>query len=276
MIRIISKLDIKNGYLIKGINLEGLRVLGEPYDFAQMYYKDGIDEVFYVDNVATLYGTNNLSKFIRKTAKNLFVPLAIGGGIKSIKDAYQAFQDGADKIVINSAAIINPKFISNLAKIFGSANICVSIETIKYDNKYFISRSNGRDLEKVNPFEWARKVQNLGAGEICLTSVNHEGIERGFDLKLYERVSKSISIPILAHGGCGNYKHVYEVIKNSNVSGVVLSSLLHYNYYHYMRLKQIKTGNISFITNNFNPQKKKINHIKELKKYLNTKNISTR
>jgi len=275
-IRIITRLDIKNGFLIKGINLEGLRVLGDPYKFSQEYYKDGIDEIFYVDNVATLYGTNNLSKFIKKTATNLFVPLAVGGGIKCIKDAHRAFEHGADKIAINSAAILNPKFINDLVKIFGSANVCVSIETIKYDDKYFISRSNGRDIEKLNPFEWAKKMQDFGAGEICLTSVNQEGLGRGFDLKLYEKVSNIISIPILAHGGCGKYEDVQKVVKNSNISGVVLSSMLHYQYLHYVKLKKITLGNTTYLENNFDPKRKKINHIRKLKEYLNANNILTR
>ena len=276
LIRIIARLDIKNGFLIKGINLEGLRVLGDPYNFAQTYYKDGIDEIFYVDTVATLYGTNNLSKFIKRTANNLFVPLAIGGGIKTVDDAKKIFQAGADKIVINSSAILKPKVIDQFARLFGSANLCLSIEAIKLENNYFISRSNGRDIEKINPIEWIKIAQDLGAGEISLTSVNYEGLERGFDLDLYEKASKVIKIPLIAHGGCGSFSHVEKLIKNSDIDGVVISSLFHYNYFHRFKFKKIDLGNTEFLENHIRPNVKKKNTIKGLKKYLKLKNILTR
>ncbi len=276
LIRIIARLDIKNGYLIKGINLEGLRVLGDPYNFAQTYYKDGIDEIFYVDTVATLYGTNNLSKFIKRTANNLFVPLAIGGGIKTVNDAKKIFQAGADKIVINSSAILNPKVIDKFARLFGSANLCLSIEAIKLENNYFISRSNGRDIEKINPIEWIKIAQDLGAGEISLTSVNYEGLERGFDLGLYEKASNIIKIPLIAHGGCGSFSHVEKLIKSSEIDGVVISSLFHYNYFQRFKFKKINLGNTEFLENNIKLNTKKQNVIKQLKKYLKAKNILIR
>ena len=135
-IRIIPKLDIKNGMLIKGINLEGLRVLGNPYNFATYYYNNLADEICYIDNVATLYGTNNLSGFISDTARNIFVPISVGGGIKSIEDIERIFKAGADKVCINSAAINNPKFLHQASRIFGSANITIIIEYIKIKNKF--------------------------------------------------------------------------------------------------------------------------------------------
>ena len=165
-IRIIPKLDIKNGMLIKGINLEGLRVLGDPFNFARYYYENLADEICYIDNVATLYGTNNLSNFISDTAKNIFIPISVGGGIKTIDDVKRIFNAGADKICINSAAIEKPKFISKIARIFGSANITIIIEYIKIDNKYFITKSTGRDTVRIDPIKWAKIVEKEGAGEI--------------------------------------------------------------------------------------------------------------
>ena len=141
-IRIIPKLDIKNGMLIKGINLEGLRVLGDPFNFAKYYYENHADEICYIDNVATLYGTNNLSSFISQTAKNIFIPISVGGGIRKIQDIERIFKAGADKVCINSAVIDNPKFLHQASRIFGSANITVVIEYVKIDNKYLLDNYN--------------------------------------------------------------------------------------------------------------------------------------
>ena len=211
-IRIIPFLDIKNGLLIKGINLEGLRVLGKARDFSNYYYKSGADEICYIDNVATLYGTNNLSNFITDTAKDVFIPLSVGGGIRSIDDMKKMFSAGADKICINSSIIENPNLLERAAKIFGSANITIMIQSIRVDAKYNVSKANGRDLANINPIKWAKKVENYGAGEIILTSVNNEGLKKGFDIKLTNAVSRSVNIPVIAHGGAGNFKDVYEVI----------------------------------------------------------------
>jgi len=232
LIRIIPKLDIKNGLLIKGINLEGLRVLGNPLDFANYYFKNGADEICYLDNVATLYGTNNISSFVTKTAKNIFIPLSVGGGIKNLKDIEVMLKAGADKVCINSAAIDNIDFISNAAKIFGSSTIVSVIETVRINGKYFISKSNGRDLEDIHPLEWAKKVENAGAGEILLTSVNDEGLQSGFDIFMAKTISNSVKIPVIAHGGAGNFNHVYEVISKTNISGVAIASLFHYDIFN--------------------------------------------
>ena len=158
-IRIIPFLDIKNGLLIKGINLEGLRILGKANDFSNYYYKSGADEICYIDNVATLYGTNNLSKFITETAKDIFIPLSVGGGIRSIEDMKKMFSAGADKICINSSIIENPTLLKQSAKIFGSANITVMIQAINIDDKYYVSKANGRDIVNISPLKWAKEVR---------------------------------------------------------------------------------------------------------------------
>lgn len=275
LIRIIPILDIKNGLLIKGINLEGLRILGKAKNFANYYYENGADEICYIDNVATVYGTNNLSKFVTETAKDVFIPLSVGGGIRSINDVEKMLLAGADKICINSAVIENIEFLKKASRIFGSANITVIIQSVKIEKKYYTSRSNGRDLSKINPLDWAKKVQDSGAGEIIITSVNNEGLKKGFDLELISKLSKQISIPIIAHGGGGSFQDIYKVIKNTNISGVGLASFLHYDSLNYFPRFKPKIGNTEFL-NNFSKSKKRRNMILEIKKYLKSKRIKVR
>ena len=274
-IRIIPFLDIKNGLLIKGINLEGLRVLGKASNFSNHYYKSGADEICYIDNVATLYGTNNLSKFISETANNVFIPLSVGGGIKTLEDIKKMLSAGADKVCINSAAIDNISLLKQASRIFGSANITIVIQSIKINNKYYISKSSGRDLIKINSIDWAQKVEDNGAGEIILTSVNNEGLKKGFDIDLTNKVCEKVNIPVIAHGGAGTFKNIYEVIKYTDISGVGLASILHYEALNYFPKLETKIGNTNFLQN-FNKVKKKRNLILEIKNYLKSKKIKIR
>ena len=275
LIRIIPFLDIKNGLLIKGINLEGLRIIGKAKNFSNFYYNNGADEICYIDNVATLYGTNNLSKFITNTAKDVFIPLSVGGGVRSIQDIKSILLAGADKICVNSAAIENINFLKVASRIFGSANITVIIQAIKIDNKYFISSANGREIHKINPFDWAKKVQDYGAGEIVVTSVNNEGLKGGFDLKLTKKISEIVSIPTIAHGGAGSFEDIYNVIKSSKISGVGIASLFHYETLHFFPKFKPNTGNVEFLKN-VSKKKIKVNLIYKLKKFLKSKNINVR
>lgn len=275
LIRVIPFLDIKNGLLIKGINLEGLRIIGKAENFSNYYYESGADEICYIDNVATLYGTNNLSKFITNTAKDIFIPLSVGGGIRNIHDIKLMLLAGADKVCINSAAINNINFLKEASRIFGSANVSVVIQSIKINNEYFISSSNGREIHKINPFDWAKKVEDYGAGEIIITSVNHEGLKKGFDLNLIKKISESTTIPTIAHGGAGNFEDILKVIKFSKINGVGLASLLHYETLHLFPKFKPKTGNIEFLKN-VEKKRKKINIISKLKKYLKSKKINIR
>ena len=274
-IRIIPFLDIKNGLLIKGINLEGLRVLGKASNFSDHYYKNGADEICYIDNVATLYGTNNLSKFISETANNIFIPLSVGGGIKTLEDIKKMLSAGADRVCINSAAIDNINLLKQASRIFGSANITIIIQSIKINKKYYISKSSGRDLIKINPIDWAQKVEDYGAGEIIITSVNNEGLKKGFDIELTKKVSEKVNIPVIAHGGAGNFEDIYKVIKYTNISGVGLASILHYEALNYFPKLKPKVGNINFLQN-FNKVKKKKNLISEIKNYLKSKKVKIR
>jgi imidazole glycerol-phosphate synthase subunit HisF len=273
-IRIIPRLEIKNGLLVKGINLEGLRVLGDPLKFSENYYNYGADEIIYTDVVATLYGTNNLSKFVKRTSEKVFVPLTVGGGIRSIKDIEEMLKNGADKVSINSSAIDNLNFVYEASRIFGSSTIVSNIECVKIKNKYFISKSNGRDLVKVDPLIWAKKLEDSGVGEIVLVSVNHEGLKYGFDLKILDKISSKINIPVIAAGGAGEFQHIYDVIRKTNISGVSISSLFHYNICSQFKFKKKKIGNFHYLEEL--KRKKDDYPILKLKKFLKLKGIDVR
>ena len=274
-IRIIPVLDIKNGLLIKGINLEGLRVLGKASNFSNHYYKNGADEICYIDNVATLYGTHNLSKFITETAKNIFIPLLVGGGIKTIKTIKNMLSAGADKICFNSAVVDNINLLKQASRIFGSANITIIIQATRINKKYYISTSNGKDLTEISPIDWAQRVQDYGAGEIIITSVNHEGLKKGFDISLTKKISEKVNIPVIAHGGAGSLKDIYDVIRYTDISGVGLGSILHYEAINYFPRLKTNIGNNHFLQQ-LTKVKKKKNLILEIKNYLKSKMIKVR
>ena len=274
-IRIIPRLDIKNGNLIKGINLEGLRILGDPYNFSSLYSELGADEISYLDNVATLYGTNNLTKFISKTAKNMFIPLSVGGGIKSLKDIEEVLKSGADKVLINSAAIENIKLIKDASRIFGSSTICSTIETLKYKDKYFVLKSHGRDITDKKIVDWAMRLQDFGAGEISITSVDKDGLGEGYDVNIVRKISKKLTIPTIAHGGCGNIDQIIKLVSNTNISGVMIASYLHYYYAPKFKKIKFKFGNTAY----YDALEKKFkfsNLILKIKKKLKLKNFNVR
>ena len=273
--RIIPRLDIKNGLLIKGINLEGLRILGNPFDFAREYYLDGADEICYIDIVSSLYGTKNLAKFIKKTAESNLIPLAVGGGIKSLADINQILSNGADKICINSAFINNISLLKQASKKFGASTITTIVEITKIDDKLFLTSNNGREIHYIKPLDWLKKIQDQGAGEIIITSVLDEGLNKGFNLKILDYVSKILTVPFLVHGGLGNKQHIYDIAKNSSASGVLISSLLHYNYLYCSNLNyKNKIGNFEYISNI--KKKKKKNLFLEIKNFLKKKKINVR
>ena len=250
--RIIPRLDIKGPNLVKGIHLEGLRVLGKPEHFAQHYYENGADELVYMDVVASLYGRNSLLHTIERTSKKIFIPLTVGGGLRTLDDIRTVLEAGADKVSINTAAIQRPELIKEASRRFGSSTIVVSIEAIKKsDGCYEAYTDNGREKTGVDVFDWALKVVELGAGEIMLTSIDQEGTGKGFDLELTRNVSESVSIPVIACGGAGKISHVNDVITEGKADAVSLASILHYNF-----VKQYKTdddfsgeGNTEYLRN---------------------------
>ena len=229
-LRIIPRLDIKGENLIKGIQLEGVRVLGNPNIFAKKYYHNGADELLYMDAVASLYGRNNLKELIKKAVKDVFIPITVGGGIRSIEDAYDILRSGADKIAINTAAVKRPNLIKELSNEFGSQSIVVSIEAkqqSKFDWEVYVE--SGREKTGIKVFDWIKKAESLGAGEILITSVDREGTKKGFDTELLKNVTELTKLPIIASGGMGRLDDFKSVSSKANVDAVAIATVFHYN-----------------------------------------------
>ncbi|QDD13370.1 imidazole glycerol phosphate synthase subunit HisF [Candidatus Methylopumilus rimovensis] len=229
-IRLIARLDIKGKNLIKGINLEGLRVLGLPNDFAIKYYSHGIDELIYMDSVATLYGRNHLAEIVSAAVQNIFVPITVGGGIRSVDDATEILRAGADKVAVNTAAIINPKLISDIARRFGSQSMVLSIEAkqIGYE-RWEAYTNNGRERTGLDVVSWAKDAVSKGVGEILLTSIDKEGTRKGFDLDLIKSVTNEVSVPVIASGGMGKIEDIKDLLSFTEVNAVAMADILHYN-----------------------------------------------
>jgi imidazole glycerol-phosphate synthase subunit HisF len=276
-IRIIPRLDIKGPNLVKGIHLEGLRVLGKPADFAKYYYENGADELIFMDVVASLYGRNSLHDIISQTAKEIFIPITVGGGLRSISDIKEVLRAGADKVCFNTAAINNPNMIKEASMMFGSSTIVIAIEAIKEsENKYQVYTDNGREYTGVDVFEWAKKVEILGAGEIVITSVDNEGTMKGLDIDLVKQVSSLVNIPVIAHGGIGNYSHAVDAIKSGFADALMISSMFHYNSLSKINSNSSELeGNSQFLKNNKNHKSNNIS-IKGLKAELLKNNIDCR
>lgn len=279
--RIIPRLDIKGPNLVKGIHLEGFRVLGKPEDFAKLYYEQGADELIYQDTVASLYQRNSLSEIISRTIKDVFIPITVGGGIRSLNDINKVLRAGADKVCINTSAINNPEFIKEASREFGSSTIVVAIEVcLEKDEKYLAYTDNGREYTGVNALEWAKHVEDLGAGEILLTSIDREGTGEGFDINLYSNLKKILNIPVIAHGGASNLEHIKEVIKTTNIDAVSIASILHYS-----AIKQLieradsnflEEGNIDFLKRKTSFKSFGNEDIVSIKNFLNENQINVR
>lgn len=277
-IRMIPRLDIKGPNLVKGIHLEGLRVLGKPADFAQYYYQSGADELLYFDIVASLYGRNSLDEIISQTAKSIFIPLTVGGGLRTIKDLKRVLRAGADKVAINTAAIANPKFISQAANAFGSSTISISIEALKQaSGQYLAFTNNGREYTGREVLTWAKQVEALGAGEIIITSIDNEGTGNGFDLELTNKIATSVSIPVVACGGAGKLVDVKKVILSGKANAVALASVFHYEYISkHKKNYDKKEGNITFLNSGRTFKNVEPLTISQVKKYLLKNKISCR
>ena len=278
-IRIIPRLDIKGPNLVKGIHLEGLRVLGKPEFFARYYYEHGADELIYMDVVASLYGRNSLLPIIERTSKEIFIPLAVGGGLRTIDDIRTVLRAGADKVSLNTAAMRRPEFIREAAKRFGSSTIVVSIEAKKQSNgSYEAYTDNGRVKTGVNVFEWAIRAAELGAGEILLTSIDCEGTGKGFDLELTRQVARSVSIPVIACGGAGKLHDIHDVITQGQADAVSIASMLHYNYIrqHYTDDDYSSEGNVEFLRSGREFSKVQDATLAEIKDYLIQHNLPCR
>jgi cyclase len=228
-IRIIARLDIKGPNLIKGIHLEGLRVIGNPGEYAQRYYAQGVDELIYIDVVASLYGRNSLHDLVSNAAKDIFVPLTVGGGIRSVEDVRGILRAGADKVAINTAVVHRPELIREIARNFGSQCMVLSIEAKRQtDGSWEVYTDNGRERSGRDVLAWARQAVELGAGEILLTSIDNEGTRRGFDTDLVRTVSDAVPVPVIASGGMGVPEHFGDVVKNGHADAVAVADILHY------------------------------------------------
>ena len=279
-IRIIPRLDIKGPNLVKGIHMEGLRVLGKPEDFAKLYYEQGADELIYQDTVASLYQRNSLTEIITKTAKNIFIPITVGGGLRTLDDINKVLRAGADKVAINTAAIKNPKFITESSRAFGSSTIVVAVEAIRQsDNSYLVYTDNGREHTGVDAISWAKKAEDCGAGEILLTSIDQEGTGNGFDLELIKKISDSVTIPVIAHGGAANDLHISASIKDSGADAIAIASMLHYaalNRNVSLVGDYDKEGNTEFLKNKRSFKMFGKENITEIKEKLMSENIPLR
>jgi imidazole glycerol-phosphate synthase subunit HisF len=228
-IRLIARLDIKGPNVIKGVHLEGLRVVGAPGAIAREYYEQGIDEIVYMDVVASLYGRNSIFGIVSEAAKDIFVPLTVGGGIRTTDDIVGALHSGADKVAINTAAIHRPEFISEAAEVFGSQCIVLSVEAKRRaPGRWEALTDNGRETTGVDALDWVERGEKLGAGEILITSVDMEGTQHGFDAELLRAVRGRVSIPVIASGGAGSPAHVLAVAQDQTADAIACASIFHY------------------------------------------------
>lgn len=226
--RFIARLDIKNEHVIKGIHLEGLRKVGDPNDLARRYYSEGIDELVFMDAVASLYDRNNLFHIIEAACRDVFVPIAVGGGMRSVEDVTKALGAGADKVVINTGAVQDIKLIEQVARKFGSQCLVGSIEAKRQADGWRAYIDNGREPTNLDVMAWAHTLQEAGCGEILLTSIDQEGTRRGFDIDLVEKVDAVVSRPIIVSGGYGAPEHLQSLLARVEPSAVAFATVLHY------------------------------------------------
>lgn len=227
-VRIIPRLDVKNDTVVKGIHLEGLRVVGNPMDLAIKYYRDGADEILYMDAVASLYERNSLLDIVQKASREVFIPMTVGGGIRSIEDIRLLLLAGADKVAVNTAAIKRPEFISEASRRFGAQCVVASIEAKKLGGRWEAYVDTGRQATGVDAVEWADRVVALGAGEILVTSIDHEGVKKGYDIELTREIARRVSVPVIACGGAGAPEHGARAILEGGADAVAFASVLHY------------------------------------------------
>lgn len=229
--RIIARLDIKGPNVIKGIHLEGLRVVGQPGPMARRYYEQGVDEIVYMDTVASLYGRNNILPMVEEAARDIFVPLTVGGGIRTIDDITASLRSGADKVAINTAAIARPEFLREAAETFGSQCITLSIEAKRRgEGRWEALTDNGRERTGVDALEWVVEAEKLGAGEVLVTSVDKEGTRRGFDHELFRAMRARVAVPVIGCGGAGAAEHVIAAVRDDGLDAIACASLFHYDH----------------------------------------------
>ena len=277
--RIIPCLDVKNGRVVKGVKFVDIKDAGDPVHVAKRYNDQGADEITFLDITASSSNRNTILDVVANVASQVFIPLTVGGGIRSVKDIRLLLNSGADKITINTAAINNPDFIDQSSKNFGSSTIVISIEAIRQeDGSYLAYTDNGREFTGIEVFSWAKEAEERGAGEILLTCVDQEGVGKGFNLLLAEQICDALNIPVVIHGGAGSKDHVLNLTKDTPLSGVAIASLFHYDYILHNR--QIngyeEEGNIEFLKSKRTLSSIQSISIEKLKLFLLENNISCR
>lgn len=243
--RIIPCLDIKDGRVVKGVQFLELKDAGNPVELAAFYSKNGADELVFLDISATLEKRKTLAEMVTRLSKEINIPFTVGGGIQSVDDARLLLQSGADKVSINSAAVLNPSLIRQIADAFGSQSLVVAIDIKKIDTNWYVFIKGGTESTQMLATEWAKKAEELGAGELLITSMNNDGSKNGFALAITNAISKAVSIPVIASGGAGNAKHFVELFTKTDVSAGLAASIFHFNEVPISELKNVlKTYNI--------------------------------
>jgi len=236
--RIIPCLDVKDGRVVKGINFIDLIDAGDPVEQAKHYSENGADEICFLDISASLENRDTILRVVEKTAKEVFIPLTVGGGISSIQNIQALLKAGADKISINSAAIENPNLIKEASNYFGNQCIVVAVDAKKIDNKWYVFSHGGTKKTDLDALDWIKKVEELGAGEILLTSMDRDGTKKGFDIQLLKNVSKFINIPLIASGGVGKVEHFYDGVKTGSANALLAASVFHFNEISIKKVKE--------------------------------------
>tara|TARA_B100000401_G_C52751954_1_gene693683 strand:- start:508 stop:1260 length:753 start_codon:yes stop_codon:yes gene_type:complete len=236
--RIIPCLDIKNGRTVKGVNFLGLRDAGDPIELSHRYIESGADELVYLDITATVNQENIFYDLIKKIAQAVDIPFTVGGGIKTLQDVSKIISSGADKISINSRALEDPNLISEIAKRFGSQCLVLAVDTKEVQGSWIVYKNGGRVPTRYNAKEWIKIAQDLGAGEILLTSMNNDGTREGFALDIIQEISETINIPLIASGGAGTIGHFIDLFKNTKATGALAASIFHYQDISIKELKR--------------------------------------
>lgn len=239
-VRIIARLDVKGANLIKGIHLEGLRKVGSPVEFARRYYDQGIDEILFMDVVASLYGRDQLLEIVRDTAEHVFAPITVGGGVRSVADFEALLRSGADKVALNTEATKNPPLLRELAARFGSQSVVLSVEALRVaPGRWEALTDNGRERTGRDVIDWVQEAAGLGVGEALITSIDKEGTRSGFDVDLMSAVAKCVSIPVIASGGMGSVDDFVALACAVDVNGIAIADALHFNR---VTLDEIRTA----------------------------------
>ncbi len=236
--RIIPCLDVKNGRVVKGINFVDLKDAGDPVEQAKIYSDGGADEICFLDITASNENRDTIYEVVERTSKKCFVPLTVGGGIRSIEDINKLLNSGADKVSINTAAVNNPKLVDESSKKFGSQCIVIAIDAKKKDDKWKVFTHGGRNETDIDVIEYAKQMEDSGAGELLVTSMDRDGTQIGYDIDLIKNISSKVNIPLIASGGVGNLDHLVEGIKLGKANAVLAASIFHYGKHSVLEAKQ--------------------------------------